>query len=351
MKTKFVCENCNKDFLAYPRHRKGNHKFCSMKCQHEWRTGKTDLVKKKGINKECPICGNDFYCYPYEVDKKKTCSMKCNYELQRREGIHQGENCNFWTGGFDNYRGKNWYQQREKARKRDSNTCQSCGKTVDEHETNMIVHHIVPFRFFQNDYKKANDLKNLISLCHNCHAKQESHHWHEVPSEYLYLMDGIKPQPKPPAGARYTKEEIDFIKRSFTKMTYEELANILNRTKNSVKDKIVELDLSKGQTTVFSDKEIEIIKMNYSSKPKSFFEKNIPNVSYNTIKSFANRLGLRKEAQGLTEEEKELIKTLYPSNGILYVCEKLPHRTKQQIKSFINNNKLKKVKTIPSQAK
>ena len=32
-------------------------------------------------------------------------------------GVHSRENCNFWTGGFEQYRGKNWYKQRELAKK------------------------------------------------------------------------------------------------------------------------------------------------------------------------------------------------------------------------------------------
>lgn len=338
----YKCENCNKEFYAFACHRKGKHKFCSMKCQHEWRTGKNEIVKKKGKYKKCPICGKEFYCYPYEINTKKTCSMDCNYELQRLEGVHQGENCNFWIGGYDSYRGKNWYGQRNKARIRDKNICQICGKTLEEQDNNMIVHHIVPFRFFKNDYRKANDLDNLICVCHNCHAKQESHQWHEVPLEYQYLLKGVKPQLKPPAGNRYTQEEIDFIKENYDKMTYEKLANILNRSKNSVTDKISTLHLYKGNSTVFTEKEIVFIKQNYFNKPKSFFEKEMPHIKYNTIKSFANRLGLKKEIIGLKEEEKNIIKTYYPIHGINYVCKLLPNRDKKQIKAFIDNNKIKK---------
>lgn len=288
-KEKFICENCGKEFEIYSSQRKGEHKFCSMRCQHEWRTGKTNLTKKKGVFKKCPICGQEFYCYPYEVNSKKTCSMECNYKLQRLEGIHKGENCNFWRGGFENYRGKNWYEQRNKARIRDNNTCRICGKTRDKHDTNMIVHHIVPFRFFLNDYIKANDLDNLICLCHNCHAKQESHQWTKVPKKYQYLLKGIKPQDKPPAGKRYSDEEIKFIKENYNKMEYRELAEIMGRTLNSVSDKILELGLRKGRKTVFNSEEIEFIKIHYPYEGEKYFKIHLPHISYNTIKSYCNR--------------------------------------------------------------
>jgi hypothetical protein len=293
-KTKFICENCKVEFYARPQDKRGKHIFCSMKCQHEWRTGKTDLIRKKGIYKECPVCGNGFYCYPYEVDIKKTCSRECKGEYESLLGIHQAENSNFWAGGFDNYRGKNWYNQRNKARDRDNNSCQVCGKTSDEQEYKIIVHHKVPFRFFQNDYKKANDLENLICVCHNCHAIQESHQWHEVPVEYHYLLKGLKPQLKPPAGKRYSKEEMDFIKKNYDKMEYKELALIMGRTQNSLSDKILELGLRKDRYTVFSRVEIKYIINNYPTKGEKFFKEKLPHIKYNTIKSFCNRKGIVK---------------------------------------------------------
>lgn len=340
-KEKYKCENCNIEFYAYPNHRKGKYKFCSMKCQHIWRTGKTNIIKKKGLYKKCPICEREFYCYPSEIDSKKTCSKQCKYQLERIQGIHQGENCNFWTGGTDNYRGKNWYEQRNKALNRDKNTCRICGKNSHENGFNMSVHHIVPFRFFQNDYKKANSLENLISLCFNCHAKQESHQWHEVPKNYEHLLNGLRPCLKPPGGKRYSQEEIDFIKSNYNKMEYRELAKILNRPFLSVTDKICELNLKKERFTVFSKKDIELIKKYYETNPKKFIEKKIPHIKYSTIKAFANKNGLRKRIRvGLTDEEKEIVREFYPKYGINYVCSKIPYKTKSQIKTFIDSNKI-----------
>ena len=38
-----------------------------------------------------------------------------------------------------------------------------------------------------------------------------------------------------------------------------------------------------------------IIKENYSSKSKEFFEEKMPDVSYNTIKSYCNRHGIYRD--------------------------------------------------------
>lgn len=299
----FVCENCGKTFLAEPSHRKHKHVFCSMKCQHEWRTGKTGLVKKKGVYKTCPVCGNKFYCYPCEVDIRKTCSVECKNEYERINGTNSGENCNFWRGGFDSYRGKNWYHQRQLALKRDGNKCAICGKTAKEQGYNMIVHHIVPFRFFDNDYERANDLDNLICLCHNCHAKQESHRWTVVPEEYKYLLKGVTPKEKPPSGRRYTEEEIQYIKDNFDDMTYDELARIMGRPKYSVIDKAANLGLKKTRRSIFSKEEVKIIEENYPFEGESFFKEKIPDKTYKQIASYCQRNKIYKHDTERSHEE------------------------------------------------
>ncbi len=148
---------------------------------------------------------------------------------------------------------------------------------------------------FENDYKKANSLENLICLCHACHVKQESHHWQKVPEEYQYLLKGHSPCQKDNIGKRYSQEEIDFIKANYKKMEYEEIAQTLNRPKSSVADKILSLGLYKGHRTVLTAEQIRFIKENYSSKPKKFFDEKMPDVSYNTIKSYCNRHGIYKD--------------------------------------------------------
>jgi len=186
-----ICENCGKEVYKYQSQiKKSKMIFCSQKCQHEWRTGKTGTINNpKGIYKECAFCGKPFYVYPSEISTKKYCSSECKYSYERREGVHAGANCNFWRGGFDEYRGENWHYQRDLARERDHNTCQECGLSSTEAGYEMCVHHKIPFRFFNGDYIKANDLSNLICLCRRCHQKQESHRWYEVPKEFKHIIE------------------------------------------------------------------------------------------------------------------------------------------------------------------
>lgn len=89
--------------------------------------------------------------------------------------MFSGENSGTWAGGDINYYGPNWLSQRKKARERDNFTCQDCGITEEQYGRELSVHHIVPFRKFNGDLEKANQLANLIILCeYPCHRKRHS---------------------------------------------------------------------------------------------------------------------------------------------------------------------------------
>lgn len=84
----------------------------------------------------------------------------------------------WWVGEHVESRGPNWSQQRDRARRRDGMRCCRCG--ADERPGRQHhVHHIVPFRDFgwvpgQNEnYRRANQLSNLVTLCPGCHRLAE----------------------------------------------------------------------------------------------------------------------------------------------------------------------------------
>ncbi len=77
--------------------------------------------------------------------------------------------------------GPDWEAQRRRVRERDRYRCRHCGRPEAagrEHD----VHHLQPFRTFdyrpgQNEnYRAANVLDNLITLCPDCHRRLESAH-------------------------------------------------------------------------------------------------------------------------------------------------------------------------------
>jgi DEAD/DEAH box helicase domain-containing protein len=82
--------------------------------------------------------------------------------------------------GPNNY-GPNWEQQRNGARARDGFRCVQCGKPEAASEGRQHdVHHIIPFRTFgyvaglNENYRLANELDNLQTLCRACHTRAEA---------------------------------------------------------------------------------------------------------------------------------------------------------------------------------
>lgn len=167
----YECENCGEEFTRLIS-QASKRNFCSEECHGEWLSenisGK-DHPRYKREAHNCDWCGSQFMCPPSR-SYRRFCSMKCFGGWLSANNA--GENNPRWKGGYEPYYGPNWREARRKARQRDNYTCQQCGLHEEEHARELCVHHIVPFRKF-DDYEKANELSNLISVCPPCHKELE----------------------------------------------------------------------------------------------------------------------------------------------------------------------------------
>lgn len=207
-KSIFTCDWCGCKFETWA-YRKS--RFCSAQCRSEFaarqprRNGvKRQYQPKKKVTWKCKQCGIEMTTFKcrirdtcskrcarlYSIEyteikcgncgkpirvsinntaflRKQFCSKKCASCKQSEKMI--GDNNPNWRGGtpqpYD--RGRNWQSQSRKARERDMYTCQLCG------QKGICVHHIIPYRNFNGDWKTANKLDNLITLCIRCHAQVE----------------------------------------------------------------------------------------------------------------------------------------------------------------------------------
>ncbi len=85
-----------------------------------------------------------------------------------------------WDAGIllrPNDYGPNWQQQRQLVLQRDDYRCRTCGAAGG---TNLHIHHIRPFREYgyipgeNENYRAANKVDNLITLCPSCHRRAEA---------------------------------------------------------------------------------------------------------------------------------------------------------------------------------
>ena len=155
--------------------RRSKQHFCSRACY--------GVAAKARYNKqvvvECAQCGKSISRKRHKLKDTahQFCSEPCMHAWQAAHWV--GENNPHWQGGHVDYYGPNWKRQAAAARERDNGACQLCGKTERKMRRRLDVHHVQPFRSFgyiageNENYKEANRLDNLISLCQACHKKVE----------------------------------------------------------------------------------------------------------------------------------------------------------------------------------
>lgn len=171
-KTK-ICLGCGKEFGAdLPPEVFRNRLYCCRDCSGHNRPPKRKILKDSLI---CKSCGKPFGEYfPPVMRTRQFCSKQCKINYQRGgtpdhpyRVLRKGNNQKV------TYRGANWRQQRKQAFLRDGGKCQICG-CKSRPNLQMEVHHIRAYREFGGDYKTANLLSNLITLCKRCHNRVEN---------------------------------------------------------------------------------------------------------------------------------------------------------------------------------
>ena len=173
-KTTTICEICGKSFSGWVYRKR---RFCSRLCANKnaARQPKPSARRpEKFITRPCARCGKLFtdHVIQFETRNRKHCSLECAHDALSEN--RRGKNNPNWTGGTaepDAY-GPNWERQKRKAKRRDSHTCQICGYKSGGMRY-LDVHHIIPVKEFNGNWRKANALSNLVSLCRKCHILVE----------------------------------------------------------------------------------------------------------------------------------------------------------------------------------
>lgn len=160
-KVERTCAHCGKRFkVGLAVSKRTPSKYCSQECMA--------LAFTHGSEQPCAHCGKLFYVRPSTLKNgRKYCSRKCSGAATR------GANHPFWRGGTLSSYGTNWRGLRKVAYERDGGDCQVCHRKRLKSERRFQVHHIVKARYFNGDSEAANDPRNLITLCPQCHAKAE----------------------------------------------------------------------------------------------------------------------------------------------------------------------------------
>lgn len=175
-KKEYTCKFCKNKFIDWVYR---NTIFCSNICKSKYgaRQPKPKARKPESfVTKSCEVCNKKYTVHKIFTEKRNSrfCSKECRAVQKSIDMTGEG-NHNYIPPHLRakpiKY-GKNWKSQSSKARKRDNYTCQKCGDvwSKDKYDKKFHVHHIVSVREF-DDYRDANKLNNLVTLCPSCHRK------------------------------------------------------------------------------------------------------------------------------------------------------------------------------------
>lgn len=170
-----VCCVCGKEFFVTPTQASRIKKTCSKECRGKYMKAIKSLHKVRIV---CQRCGEPFDAPACHAKRnRRFCSDACRmawfneYSAQEQRGR---DNPNWRGGGSLEYYGPTWPQAKRSALKRDGSSCVICGKTSKELGYKPVVHHVVPFKWFDS-YEEANLLENLMCLCRGCHMSKENY--------------------------------------------------------------------------------------------------------------------------------------------------------------------------------
>lgn len=160
--TIYYCEICGNE-IKNINGRNYKRKYCKS-CRDKG----ISLTQYKRIKTKCGYCGKEIEVIPSVFNKNKFCYCSEDCMGKNYKVLYTGENSPTWNGGEKHYQG-NWFQARDTARERDEYKCQICGKTEYEIGKQLDVHHIKPYKSFDDKFE-ANKIDNLICLCYKCHS-------------------------------------------------------------------------------------------------------------------------------------------------------------------------------------
>lgn len=139
-------------------------------------------------------------------------------------------------------------------------------------------------------------------------------------------------QLKLPPKNRYSIQEIEFIKNNYLTMTYEEMSRTINRPKSSMVDKLLSLNLPPKRANMVGDgrdwakEEEQFLIEKYNYRNCSFLAKKLDR-SYHSVRNKINMLNLSRDREelsrapeiNLTETEKAYIAGIIDGEGCLTI--------------------------------
>ena len=191
-----ICLECNKEYYIKSSIKDISH-FCSRECRSKWisknRSGENSPYYKGYILLICEQCGKEYYVYPYREKQSRFCSKECRREYLKQDlefakrisAGQQGVPYDKWIDFAINSPYCSLFNEKfkEKIRNLYNRRCFLCGKTEDENDRRLDVHHV--------NYNKdclCGIQCEFVPLCRHCHGMTQGgrKYWEDLIMCYLY---------------------------------------------------------------------------------------------------------------------------------------------------------------------
>ncbi len=119
---------------------------------------KNSMWKGGKIKVFCGVCKTEYFIYPSEIKKIKTCSKKCHSKLISQK--YQGKNNPCWRGDNAKYHALHYRVRKENGTPQYCEICKTMSKNKKYEWANMT-----------GDYKNIKDYKRMCAKCHRIYDK------------------------------------------------------------------------------------------------------------------------------------------------------------------------------------
>ena len=162
------CEACCQPFTARSPYEVEKKKFCSITCRNA-----ANVARHTHVEWKCHACGKSEWGTAFDAKTRRFCSYECSSSFRNR-----GEGNPAWKGGNAKY----W---KLKARERDDFTCRypGCGFRS---ETQTHAHHKIP-----RGAGGPDDLSNLVTFCNKHHHTIEGLLFKKIVARHPHLVDEV----------------------------------------------------------------------------------------------------------------------------------------------------------------
>lgn len=183
-----TCTYCGKP-LKRQRGRsnmRAKHHFCNRECDNAWRRNGgnpsgENHPEYNSVQVKCDNCNQPITRQSHRLEyyNHQFCTRAC-YGEWRSRNINETKHPRWKGHSTKAYRGPNITRQSARARRRDGFKCRKCGVSQSDIGQKLDIHHLIPFKDFNyipgtnDNYKQANRLSNLVSLCRSCHMALET---------------------------------------------------------------------------------------------------------------------------------------------------------------------------------